>query len=129
MPATAWASSSALPSATIRPWLQDQDPVGELLRLVQVVGGEQDRGVLQIGQPVHQIVEVPPGGRVEAGGRLVQEQQFRPADDADRHVEPPSLTAGQRGDLLVAVLGQPDRLDQLVGGVGPRPVAVSEYGT
>ena len=40
---------------------QDQDPVGQLLGLVQVVGGEQDRGVLQVGQAVDQVVELAPG--------------------------------------------------------------------
>ena len=37
------------------------------------------------------------GLRVEAGGRLVQEQQLGPADDAERDVEPAPLAAGQAG--------------------------------
>ena len=51
--------------------------------------------LVHIGQPVHQVVELAPGGRVEARRRLVEEQQLGPADDADRHVEPPALTAGE----------------------------------
>lgn len=93
--------------------VQDQDPVRELLRLIQVVRGQQDGGVLQIAQRVHKVVEVAPGGRVEAGGRFVQEEQFRAPHDADRDVQPPALPTRQRGNLLPAVLGQPDRVDQL----------------
>ena len=79
---------------------EDQDPVGQLLGLVQVVGGQQDRGVLQVGQAVHEVVELAPGVRVEPGGRLVEEQHLRPPDDADGHVEPAPLAAGELGDLL-----------------------------
>ena len=78
------------------------------------MGGEQDRGVLDVGQAVHQVVELAPRLRVEAGRRLVQEQQLGPADDADGHVQPAALPAGERADPLARVLGQADRLDQLV---------------
>jgi hypothetical protein len=99
--------------------VEDEDPVGQLLGLVQVVRGEQDRGVELVGEAVHQVVELAPGLRVEARGRLVEEQQLRTADDADRDVEPPPLAAGKGPDLLLRVLGEPDGLDQLVG--VPRP--------
>ena len=99
---------------------EDQDAVGELLRLVEVVGGEQDRRALEVGEPVHEVMELAPGVRVEAGGRLVEEQQLRPADDADRHVQAPPLPTGERGDLLIGELGQADHLEQLVDRDGPR---------
>jgi hypothetical protein len=101
---------------------QDEDPVGQLLRLVEVVGGEQDRGVLEVGQHVYEVVEPAPCLRVEAGGRFVEEQQFGPADQADRNVEPAALAARQRADPLLGVLRQPDRTDELVDGVGALPV-------
>jgi hypothetical protein len=93
---------------------EDQDPVGELLRLVQVVGGQQDRGVLQLREPVHQLVELAAGVWVESGRRLVEEQQLGAADDADRHVEAAPLASGKRHDLLVRVLVQPHHREQLV---------------
>src|SRR5690606_41030458 len=75
---------------------EDEDAVGQFLRLVQVVRGEQDGGVLQVGQAVHQVVEVPAGLGVEPGGRLVEEEQFGTADDADRDVESAALAPGER---------------------------------
>jgi hypothetical protein len=59
------------------------------------VRGQQHGGLFQVGQPVHQVVELAPRRGVEAGGRLVQEQQLGAAHDADRDVEPPPLPAGQ----------------------------------
>nr|WP_263407194.1 hypothetical protein [Nocardia colli] len=99
---------------------QHQDPVGELLRLVEVVRGEQDGGLLVVGQPVHQVVEFPPGFRVEARGRLVQEQHLRAADDADGDVDAAALAAGQVVDLAGRLLGEAHRLDEFVG--VPRPL-------
>ena len=46
-------------------------------------------------QRLDQVPERPPGLRVEAGGRLVEEQQLGPADDAEGDVEPAALPAGQ----------------------------------
>jgi hypothetical protein len=73
---------------------QDQDPVSQLLGLVEVVRGQQDGGLLAVGQPVHQVVEFAPGLGVEPGRRLVEEQQLGPAHDADRHVQAAPLPAG-----------------------------------
>jgi hypothetical protein len=78
------------------------------------VRGQQDRGVLQVGQAVDHVVKVPPGLGVQAGRRLVQEQHLGPADDPGRDVQPAPLPAGQDGDLPVGQLAQPDRLDQVV---------------
>ncbi|OJF83257.1 hypothetical protein NS14008_34290 [Nocardia seriolae] len=102
------------------PAREDQDAVRQLLGLVQIVGGEQDGGVVVVGQAVHQIVEFAACLRIEARGRLVQEQQFGTADNADGHVQAPALTAGQRHHLGVGVLGEPDRGDEFVG--VPRPL-------
>ena len=83
------------------------------------MGGQQHGRLLAVGEPVHELVELPPGHRVEAGGGLVEEQQLRPPDDADRDVEPPPLPAGQVRDPAVRLGGEPDEFDQF-GGV-PRP--------
>jgi hypothetical protein len=64
----------------------DQDPVGQLLRLIQVMGSQQDRGLLPVRQPVHQVMELTPGRRVETRRGLVEEQQLRPPHDAHRDV-------------------------------------------
>ena len=58
-----------------------------------------------------------PGGpsrrRVEAGRRLVQEEELRVADEREREVEPPLLAAGERLHAGVALLLEPDELDDL----------------
>ena len=92
----------------------DADPVRQRLRLVQVVRGEQDRGPA-VGQALDEVPELPPRLGVEAGGRLVKEEQFRAADDAERHVHPAALPPGQLPQLGARLLGQPDGLDDLVG--------------
>ena len=75
--------------------------------LVHVVGGQQDGGAA-LAQPAHQLPRVVAGGRVEAGRRLVQEQQLRGADQAQRQVQPPALPARERLDPGVA-LARPAR--------------------
>ena len=59
-------------------------------------------------------MELAAGLRVEPRGGLVEEEQLGPADDADGDVEPPPLTAGQRGDLAVGEVRQADRLQEQV---------------
>ena len=78
-------------------------------------------------EPAHQVVELPPGLRVEPGGRLVEEEQLGPPDRADRDVEPTALAAGQASDLLVRLVGEPDGGHQLVG-VPRRGTSGVEYG-
>jgi len=56
--------------------------------------------------------------RVEARGRLVKEDELGPADDPQRHVEPPPLPAGQPRGEDVALLVEPDRLDDASGSRG-----------
>jgi hypothetical protein len=61
--------------------------------------------------------------RVEAGGRLVVEQQFRGADQAQRQVQTPLLATGKGPDLLPRLPGQAGQRDHLVHVVGCRIVA------
>ena len=54
----------------------DRDAVTELLDLGEDVAREQDRDPLA-GQPLHELAHVAHAGRVEPGGRLVEQQQLR----------------------------------------------------
>ncbi len=65
--------------------------------------------------PSDEVPELPPRLRVEPGGRLVEEDQLRPPDDAQGDVDPPPLTAGELPDARPRLLGQPDHGDDLVG--------------
>src|SRR4029077_19656391 len=51
---------------------------------------------------------------IEAGGRLVEEDQVGVADDPYRDVDASFLAAGEGADPRLAFFGQPDHLDRLV---------------
>ena len=72
--------------------VEQRDPVRQLVRLGQVLGGEQDRDAL-VGQLPDRPPELLPAARVEPGGRLVEEEQRGPRDHADREVEAPAHAA------------------------------------
>jgi hypothetical protein len=94
--------------------VDDGDPVGELVGLLQVLRAEQDRGPPGDQGP-GDLPDLPARPRVQAGGRLVEEHHLRGDDDARRDVQPPPHAAR-------VVLGQPargladaERVEQLVG--------------
>ena len=74
--------------------LDDRDAVGERLRLVEVVGGQQDR-LAELLEPVDDAPGGAAGGGVEAGGGLVEEDELGVADEREREVEPAPLAAGE----------------------------------
>ena len=87
--------------------------IGETLRLLHVVRGQQDR-LAERAQPCDQLPRLAARGRVEAGGRLVQEQQLRVAAEAEREVEPPPLAAGERLDARAGDRAEADEVEHLV---------------
>ena len=95
--------------------VDDRDPVGELVGLVEVLRGEQDGAAL-----LHQLADRGPhlaaGARVETGGRLVEEDQRGPGDQAGGQVEPATHAAGELGDLL----GRPPPRARTARAVEPR---------
>ncbi len=56
--------------------VDDAHPVGELGRLVHVVGGEHDRDA-PLAQVPDPVPDEQPGVRIQAGGRLVEEEHRR----------------------------------------------------
>ncbi len=60
---------------------QDREPVGEVLRLVHVVGRQQHR-LAEVAQALDHVPRVAARLRVEAGRRLVEEHEVGVADDA-----------------------------------------------
>ena len=96
-----------------RPVLDDRHAVGERLRLVQVVRGEED-GLAQPLQRAHGVPRLAPGRGVEARGRLVEEHELRVADEREREVEPPLLAARQHARAPLGGLGEPGQRDRLV---------------
>jgi hypothetical protein len=65
--------------------IDDRDPVGELVGFVEVLGGEHHRRPVRH-DGADDLPQCGAAARVEAGGRLVQEQQVGSDDDAGREV-------------------------------------------
>ena len=86
--------------------------VGQELRLVHVVGREQ-HGLPQLGQALHHLPGLPAGRGIEAGGRLVEEEQLGVADEGHPDVEAPLLAAREGRDAGVAFRPEADEVDDL----------------
>jgi hypothetical protein len=77
------------------------------------VGGEED-GLAERLQALDHVPGVAAGGRVEAGGGLVEEDQVGVADDPDGDVGAAFLAAGEAADTGVALVAEADQLDRLL---------------
>lgn len=69
------------------------DAVGELIGLIEVLGGQQHRPA-RCGKVADGLPHLVAAARIQAGGGLVEEQQIRRQDDARRDVEAAAHTAG-----------------------------------
>ena len=65
--------------------------------------------------------------RVQAGGRLVEEEQLGRVDQAHRDVEAAALAAGEGRHRPVGDLAQAQRVDQLVGPAAGASATCSPY--
>jgi len=90
------------------------DAVGELVGLIQVLGGEQHCGAAGEQLADHHP-DLDAASRVQAGGGLVQEQHARLADQAGGQVEAAAHPARVALDQLAGGLRQVEALQQLVG--------------
>ena len=105
--------------------IDDPDPVGEHVGLLEVLGREEDGDAVVLREPAHLLPQRRPALDVEAGGRLVEEEDPRAVDEREREVEPALHTAGVAADLPVGGVGQADAREQLVGA---RPALVARQG-
>ncbi len=81
--------------------VHDRHTVAELVRLLHVVGREQDRLALLV-QLAEELPQREPALRVEAGSRLVHEEDRRPVEDRPGDHEPLRHPAGQGMNVAVA---------------------------
>ena len=95
--------------------VDDDHPVGDGVRLLEVVRRQHDRRALLRVQPGDLLLEVDPVLRVEARRRLVEEEDPRRVHQTDRDVEPSALAARQGRDRPHRLLGEVERRDELVG--------------
>ena len=96
------------------PVVDDRDLVGELVRLLEVLRGEEQRGALAHLRSDH-VPHAEPAARVESRRRLVEEQQARASDQRAREVEPAAHSAGVRLGDAVGRLLEVEALEQLAG--------------
>ncbi len=68
--------------------VDDPDAVGEHVGLLEVLRGEEDRDPVLLGQAPDLLPQRGAALRVEAGGRLVEEEQARLVHEREREVEP-----------------------------------------
>ena len=80
--------------------VHDDEPVAQLLGLVHVVGRQDERHAPLL-EPVEPVPEQVAGLRVEAGRRLVEEQDRRLVDERPGDRQAPLHPARQRLDLVV----------------------------
>jgi hypothetical protein len=84
-----------------------------MLRLVHVVGGEENRLAERL-QLLDHVPGAAPGGRIEPGRGLVEKQELGIADQGNGHVEPPSPAARQGRDAGIAAVVKTHELEGLV---------------
>ncbi len=94
------------------------------LRLVHVVRGDQEGQALG-GEPVDLLPEIAARLRVHAGGRLVEQKQFRLVDQAGGERQALLPAAGELAGQLVPPRGQPEPVEAL--GARPARRSGTEY--
>ena len=96
------------------PAVDDRDPVGEALGLLHEMGHEED-GDAPIADRLDELPRLAASLRVEARRQLVEDRDLRLADEGKGDREALLLAAGQLPVLRVALLGQPEVVDEGIG--------------
>ena len=125
-------SSAGVPRAITLAVVHDRHPVAQPGRLLHVVGGEQHRAAAGL-EALDQLPDLEARLRVEAGGRLVEEEQLRVGHQGAGQGQALPLAARELADPRPALLLELDDGDDLVdrsrparrssrtGGSSPRP--------
>ncbi len=93
--------------------VDDRDAAGELVGLLQVLRGQQDRGAALAVQVADLLPQRHPAHRVEARGRLVEEQHLGLVHERQGQVEPTAHAARVGADPAVGGRRQPHPLEEL----------------
>ena len=92
--------------------VEDRHPVGEPVGLLEVLRGEEHGGAV-VGQALDDLPHGATAARIKAGGRLVEEDDLRRADQRHRQVEPATHPARVGHRDPVGGIGQLEPLEQL----------------
>ncbi len=101
--------------------VDDHDPVGQLVGLIEVLGGEQ-QGHAVGNQEADDVPHPDPTGRVESCRGLIEEEHGRPCDQAGGEVEAAAHAPGIPLEDPVGGVDQVELVEELGGpdtGVGP----------
>ena len=93
--------------------IHDRDAIAELLRLLHVVRGEQDRLAVAV-ELAEYVPQREAALRIEPRRRLVEEQNRRPVEDRARDHQPLRHPAGERVHRHLAPISQLELVKQLV---------------
>ena len=94
--------------STTRPWCEEQDLVAQAPRLAEVVRGHHDLGAGARRIARIDRLDLARRAGIEARGRLVEEQHFRPQRPGARQREALLLAAGQHARRPVREVREPD---------------------
>ena len=92
--------------------VDDRDAVAHVLRLLEVVGAQDDRHAVALSQRADDLPEVAAGDRVEAERRLVEEHHLRVGEQGAGDLQPPAHAAAVGPHDVVGAIGQPDGGEQ-----------------
>ena len=110
------------------PRVHDHHPLGHLRDHPHVVGDEDDRGPRLLAKRLQQVEDLGLHGDVEGGGRLVRDEDPRPAGERDGDHHPLAHAAGELMRIVVRPpprKGDAHRVEQLDGAVpGGAPAEV-----
>ncbi len=95
--------------------VHDRHAIAQLVGLLHVVGGQQDRLALAV-ELAEDLPQREAALRIEARGRLVEEQHRRAVEDRARHHQPLGHPPGERVHRRLCPLGEVQLLQQLIGG-------------
>jgi hypothetical protein len=96
------------------PAVDHRDPLGEPVRLVQVLGGEQHSRASR-DEGLHGLPESEAAADVQAGCRLVEEEHRRPRDKRGGKIEAAAHASGVGADQPVSGLGEVEVGEELAG--------------
>ena len=102
------------------PVVDDRHPLAELVGLFHVVRGEHDRLAVGV-ELADDVPQREAALRVEARGRLVEEQHVGLVHDRPRHHQPLRHAAGELVGAGIGPVGQAELLEQRAGLAGVPP--------
>src|SRR2546425_8895501 len=101
--------------------LDDRHPIAQSLGLLHEMRRQEDRLAARA-DAAHQLPDRAARLRIEPGGQLVEEHDVGVVDQGQHDEQPLLLTAGQRHEPGVSLVGEPELLEQPIAIRRPPPI-------